>query len=213
MKKITTKILFLLTGILFVFSLKPQTFKERISNRDIPVYFYGIDFTKAVLIGDSKANAQDIVNRQFTGINELLINESGKYDVAGAFRRSDLKTDLTFVKERNEKAAPDQLLSADTEDLNRLSPSAITALVKGFNAGGKEGTGLLFVVDGMSKPNKEIAVWVTLFDIRSKKVLLTNKVTGKVGMGFSFRNYWATGIRSVIEQIKSTKYSAWKSEA
>ncbi len=213
MKKITTKILFLLTGILFVFSLKAQTFKERISNRDIPVYFYGIDFTKAVLIGDSKANAQDIVNRQFTGINELLINESGKYDVAGAFRRSDLKTDLTFVKERNEKAVPDQLLSADTEDLNRLSPSAITALVKGFNAGGKEGTGLLFVVDGMSKPNKEIAVWVTLFDIRSKKVLLTNKVPGKVGMGFSFRNYWATGIRSVIEQIKSTKYSAWKSEA
>ncbi|ANH82907.1 hypothetical protein A8C56_19660 [Niabella ginsenosidivorans] len=212
MKKITTKILFLIAAVAFVFTAKAQTIKERISNKDIPVYFYGIDFTKTVLIGDSKANAQDIVSRQFAGINDLLINESGKYDVAGAVRRSDLKTDLTFVNERNEKADPDKLLSSNPEDFNRLSESDITTLIKGFNAGNKEGIGLLFIVGGMSKPDKAIAVWVTWFDIRSKKVLLTDKITGKVGMGFSFRNYWATGIKNVIEQIRNKKYNSWKSE-
>ncbi|HEY4155544.1 MAG TPA: hypothetical protein VGM24_08950, partial [Puia sp.] len=65
----------------------------------------------------------------------------------------------------------------------------------------------------MSKSDKAIAIWVAFVDINSKKVLLTDRVEGKVGMGFGFRNYWATGIKSVLEQIEKKKYKEWKAKA
>lgn len=212
MKKNTNKFLLLIAGLAFAFFVNAQTASSVLGDKNPPITFYGVDFTKAVIIGDSKANAQDIVTRQFAGINDLLINEASKYDVAGAFRKPDMKTDLSAVQKRNEKADPDKLLSVNTDDFNRLTEADVATLVKGFDAGSKPGSGILFIVDGMSKPDKAMSVWVTLFDNNSKKVLITEKVTGKVGMGFSFRNYWATGIKSVIDQIKNTKYNSWKSK-
>ena len=103
-------------------------------------------------------------------------------------------------------------ISSSSEDYNHLTEADITPLIKGFNVGNKTGTGLLFVVDAMSKPKKAVSVWVTLFDTKSKKILLTERVEGAVGMGFSFRNYWATGFKKVIDQIASKKYKEWSTK-
>lgn len=209
---------FILKPILFLMSMvllqqtQAQTLEEVLSNQDTPIYYFGIDFTKAKLIGDANANAQDIVARQFDGINDLMVNEPKKYDLAGAFRKTDINSDLSFVSKRNQKADPDKLMSSSTEDYNHLTESDINSLLKGFNTGTKTGTGLLFVVDAMSKPKKAVSVWVTLFDIKTKKVLLAERLEGTVGMGFSFRNYWATGFKKVIDNIKSSKYKQWKSK-
>lgn len=214
MKKISTKILLLLFACTAMAGLssQAQTLNEVLTNRETPIYYFGIDFTKAKLIGDATAKADDIVDRQFDGINDLMLNESKKYDIAGAFRKDEMNSDLSFVSKRNQKRDPETLLSSSSEDYNLLKESDITTLVKGFNTGDKKGTGLLFVVDGMNKTKKELSVWVTLFDIRSKKILLTERVEGSVGMGFSFRNYWATGFKKVIDNIKNSKYAAWKSK-
>ncbi|MGJ7030698.1 hypothetical protein [Niabella hirudinis] len=214
MKKISTKILLLLFAFTAMIGLhsQAQTLNEVLTNKETPIYYFGIDFTKAKLIGDAAAKADDIVARQFDGINDLMVNESKKYDIAGAFRKDEMNSDLSFVSKRNQKVDPETLLSSSSEDYNLLKESDITALVKGFNTGDKKGTGLLFVVDGMNKPKKELSVWVTLFDISSKKILVTERVEGSVGMGFSFRNYWATGFKKVIDQVKNRKYAVWKSK-
>ncbi|SDC87811.1 hypothetical protein [Niabella drilacis] len=214
MKKISAKILLLLFACTAMAGLnsQAQTLNEVLTNKETPIYYFGIDFTKAKLIGDAAAKADDIVARQFDGINDLMVNEAKKYDIAGAFRKDEMNSDLGFVSKRNQKRDPETLLSSSSEDYNLLKESDITSLVKGFNTGDKKGTGLLFVVDGMNKPKKELSVWVTLFDIGSKKILLTERVEGSVGMGFSFRNYWATGFKKVIDNIKNSKYAAWKSK-
>jgi len=214
MKKSFTRILFLLFAFTAMTGLRSQaqTLNEVLTNKEIPIYYFGIDFTKAKLIGDPAAKPDDIVLRQFDGINDLMVNEYKKYDIAGAFRKDEINSNLSFVSKRNQKVDPETLLSSNTEDYNHLKESDITTLIKGFNAGDKKGTGLVFVVDGMNKPKKEISVWVTLFDISSKKILVTERVEGTVGMGFSFRNYWATGFKKVIDQIKNSKYAAWKSK-
>lgn len=191
------------------FGLNAQDIKTILTDKESPITYYGIDFTKAVLIGDANANPTDIISRQFAGINDLMVNESDKYDIAGALKRSEIPSNLSIVAKRNEKANPDKLLSADTEDYNKLQESDISSIIKSFNAEGKAGTGLLFIVDGMSKPNKKISVWATFFDIKTKKVLLTERLEGALGSGFSFRNYWATGLKKIIDNIKSKKYKEW----
>ena len=70
--------------------------------------------------------------------------------------------------------------------------------------------GLLFVVEAMSKSEKAAAVWVTLIDIKSKKVLMTERIESKTSMAFGFRNYWASSIKNLIETIEKKKYKEWK---
>jgi len=206
------KPIFVIALVVLSFCANAQNIKSILTDKESPITYYGIDFTKAILIGDANANPDDIISRQFTGINDLMVNESDKYDIAGALKRSDIPSNLSIVAKRNEKANPDKLLSSNTEDYNKLQESDIKSIVSNFNTGGKSGTGLLFVVDGMNKTKKKLSVWVTFFDSKTKKVLLTERLEGSLGSGFSFRNYWATGFKKIIDNIKSKKYKEWTSE-
>lgn len=206
------KLLFSLLFVCFGFLTNAQSKSEILNNTEIPIFYYGIDFTKTKLINDPAANPTDIVERQFAGLNALMINETKKYDIAGAFRRTQLANDLSYVNKRNEKADPDKLMTTNTDDFNRLKESDIQTLIKNFDGGGKPGAGLLFVVDALSKTKKAVSLWVVLFDGKTKKILMAKPMQGEVGMGFSFRNYWATGLKKIIDQIKKLEYSKWKSE-
>jgi hypothetical protein len=192
-------------------TLSAQTLKDLFTNSETPLMYYGVDFTKAKVIDDDKANALDIRDRQFTAINELIINESEKFDIKSAFNRT-VDHDISSVGKRNEKVNVEEIKSTSSADYHRLKDTDIPAIVKGIDAGNiKKGVGLVFIVEGMSKSEKHIAVWVTLFDPKTKKVLLTERMEGKAA-GFGFRNYWAGGIKDVINDIKKSKYSAWKSK-
>jgi hypothetical protein len=67
-------------------------------------------------------------------------------------------------------------------------------------------------MDGMSKTNKEAYVHATLIDLSTKKVLLTERFTGKA-QGFGFRNYWAYTIYKVLNSIDHGKYKEWKNKS
>lgn len=207
-------ILSLFTVLIFALgiqSVNAQSAKD-IFSPDVPIFYYGIDFTQARLIDDSEANAQDIKERQFNGINDLIVNEPKKYDLASAFRRSNIDHDLGAMAKRNATTDEDKIKSTNTADYSRLKEADISSLVKNFDFGDQKGIGLLFVMEGMSKSKKAASLWVTFVDIKSKKVLATERVEGKGGMAFGFRNYWAVPIKDVIDSIKKKKYSEWKSK-
>lgn len=201
MKKI--KILFAIAFCVSSVALRAQTMQEVLSDKSIPITFYGIDFTKALLIGDANAKVGDIVKRQFTGINDLMIKESDKYDFAGAFNRKKLPANLETVKQRNEGVDSNTILSSNTKDLYRFTEDDLVKLVKGFKTDASAGLGLLLVVEGMSKAQEQISAWVVLFDNSSKKIILNESHHGRVGMAFSFRNYWAAGIKNIISSIEA----------
>lgn len=183
------------------FSLKAQTIQDVLSDKSIPITFYGIDFTKARLIGDVNAKKGDIVARQYAGINDLMIKEASKYDFAAAFNRSELTANLEAVKKRNDAIDSNKILSSNTADYNHLTESDVAAIIKNFKTDGSVGYGLLLVADAMSKSHERMSGWVVLFDNETKKILLNERHEGKVGMAFSFRNYWAAGIKNIISSL------------
>jgi len=190
------------------FSAFSQTLKDVFTNSETPVFFYGVDFTKTKLIDDPATNVSDIRDRQFAGINAFIIAEPEKFDLKSAFNRT-VEHDPTEVNSRNEKVNTEAIKSYSSSDFTRLKEADIQELIKGFDGGGKKGVGLLFIVEAMSKSAKAMAVWVTLFDPKTRKVLMTERMEGKPG-GFGFRNYWSAAIRDVIIDIKKKKYSEWK---
>jgi hypothetical protein len=201
----------LLAAALFSFvSSQAQTLKEFFSNGTELTYL-GVDFTQARVIGESVTDANDIRDRFFTGINNVVLGEPKKYDIAGAFH-TQVVSDLSSVSKRNGAINTASIKSEKTTDFDRLQPADIDKLVKGFDFGGKKGVGLLFVMDGMSKTEKAAHVYVTLVDMGSRKVLLAEKMRGKA-QGFGFRNYWAYTIYQVLKDIDKGKYKEWKQKA
>jgi hypothetical protein len=189
-----------------------QTLKEFFGSSETPAMYLGIDFTKARLIDDATANQMDIRDRLFASINDLVVNEVKKFDLNKVFHKTNVDHDLGLVAKRNLKVDAEQIKSTNTSDFRRLKEEDITALVKGFDFADKKGVGILFVMEAMSKSAKAAAIWVTFVDIKSKKVLLTERIESKTGMAIGFRNYWASAIKNLLDTIEDKKYSEWKSK-
>ncbi|MEJ7587132.1 MAG: hypothetical protein WKI04_06190 [Ferruginibacter sp.] len=208
MKKIKWVVAFLLlSGFIPVAA---QNLKDVFNSSETPVFYLGVDFTQARLI-DASEDAADIRDRSFPAINQVVVNEPKKYDLAAAFHKSAIDHDLAIVAKRNAGINFIDIKSTNTADYDRLSEDDIKKIVRNYNFGGKKGVGLLFIMDGMSKSRKGAGVWVTFIDMGARKVLLTERMQGKP-MGFGFRNYWAGALKDVIEDIEKTKYNEWKSK-
>lgn len=192
-------------------NIQAQNVKD-VFDRNSKIVFLGLDFTKVKIIGEPASKTNDIVDRQFTLINQKFVNERKKFDLNKVFNKPNLSTAIGMVNKRNEAIDPDKLLSEDSEDYQRLAPNDIDALVKNFDYDGKTGTGLLFVVEGYNKTKKELSVYVTYINMDNKSVIFTERVTGDLGAGFTYANYWLSGFKSLMDNIEKKHFKAWKSK-
>lgn len=188
-----------------------QTLKEVFNNSESPLTYLGIDFSKAKLL--DIGNADDIRNRLYGSINELIVMEPKKFDLKGAFRKSDISHDFSAVNKTNSKVSPNDIISTNPSDFDRFKETDIIAIVKELELSGKDGVGLLFVMETMRKIDKkgDAAIWVTLVEMKTKKVLMTERIIVKA-TGIGFRNYWASTIKEVIEEIDKKKYKEWRTK-
>jgi len=141
------------------------------------------------------------------------VKEYKKYDVQKAYHRVNWTVDTKEVEARNLKANPDQLKSTNDGDLTRLSTGDIDKLVSNFDFGGHKGYGVLLIVEGLDKTAKLATIWFTLINMGERKVLTTERVEGKLGSGFGFRNYWASAIKNAINHVEDKNYKQWKASA
>ena len=189
-----------------------QTLKDVFNNSESPVLYLGIDFSRSRLL--DVGNADDIRNRLYGSINDLVVDEPKKFDLKGAFRKSSINHDFNTVIKNNTKANLNDILSTNSSDFNRFKESDIADMVKSLDLSGKDGVGLLFVMEAMRKVEKkgDVAIWVTLVDMKTKKVLMTERMVAEAKAGFGFRNYWASAIKELIDEIDKKKYKEWRNK-
>ena len=186
-----------------------QTAKEIFNSTEVPITYLGVDFSQARLTGDAEAIADDFKEKHFPGINQVVINEPKKYDIAKALKRSTVTNDIAVTESANSKIEADKIKSASAEE-NRLDAAAIANIVNSYELSGKSGVGLVFIVENLNKTSAKGSMYVTFIDMATKKVLFTERMTGKAG-GFGNKNYWAKTVYEVIEQIEKSKFKEWKS--
>lgn len=193
-------------------SVFSQSLKEFFSNSETPLTYLGVDFSKAKLL--APGNPDEIRNRLYTAINYVIINEPKKYDIKGAFHKSVVNNDITAVNAKNEKANINDILSTNSADYTRFKENDIAAMVKDLDLSGKQGIGLILVMEAMRKVDKDAdaALWVTLVDMKSKKVLMTERIENNKAAGIGFRNYWAASIKNMIEKIEKKKHKEWQTK-
>ena len=149
-------------GAFFIFlaltqSVTAQNLKDVFNSSETSVFYLGVDFTLAKLI-DASEIATEVRDKNYPAINNIIVNEPKKYDLAAAFHKSNIDHDLGMVEKRNLKINTEEIKSTNSADYNRLKEADIKKLVSSFDYAGKKGVGLLFVVEGMSKARKGAAI-------------------------------------------------------
>ncbi|GAA3940338.1 hypothetical protein GO495_09930 [Chitinophaga oryziterrae] len=198
--------------LLLSLATRAQTLKEFYNSDTIPLTYLGVDFSLAKVQGETAIASQ--MRDKFEEINNVVTNEPKKYDIAGSFKRTRVINELSAVNKLNAARNTETLKVDDVPAMEKDSVKIadIAKHVKSYELSGKKGIGLVFIMDGMSKTNKEAAMYVTLLNLSNKKVLFTERMTGKA-QGFGFRNYWAYTVYKVLHSIDKDDYADWKKEA
>lgn len=196
--------------VLLLLTLQPASAQKTkdIFSPDIPLTFLGVDFSEARVIGEAVTKAADLP-KHFVGINNQLINESKKYDLAATFHRLTVATDISAVLKKTARIDPATIKSDNPKDLTRVRKDQLNKVLSSYDFGDRKGIGVMFIMVGMYNTGKSANMYVTFFDMATKKILLTELLTGSAG-GFTFRNYWLSAVGSVMKQIEKTKFNEWK---
>lgn len=188
-----------------------QTLKEFFADKATTLTYLGVDFSLTRVQGET--STADEIHAKFEPINTVITTEQKKYNVAEAFKRTTtINYYMDAVNKVNADANTSKIKTDNISDLSTLTPEDIAKHVKSYNLGNKTGIGLVFIMDGMSKTNKEAAMYATLINLSTKKVLLSERLSGKA-QGFGFRNYWAYTVYKVLHTIDTNKYKEWAEKA
>ena len=170
------------------------------------VVWYGMDFTKAKMIGFKDDSPHKIRDEYFKEWNGTTLN----MDLAKTFQKHTAANDIKGVTQINLARETESMLAKDEVE---LTPAAIAEEVKALPAGQqKKGLAVVFIVQSFNKTSETATVHVVFFDIASREVLWSKKETAKSGGGSTVKA-WGAALHTILVNIEKKDFSAWKKEA
>ncbi|OFY83811.1 MAG: hypothetical protein A3K10_02835, partial [Bacteroidetes bacterium RIFCSPLOWO2_12_FULL_31_6] len=158
-------------------------------------------------MGIDPADGNDLVDKWIPAWNNLMAAEQDNFNLKRSFRKCCVFYDMTAVNQLNKNIDPDKLLNSSE---TQISKATIQEMVKRYSGlEKKEGLGLVFIIESFNKNRQTANLYVTFFDIETKKVLLTEFMAGRP-VGFGLRNYWAGAIKEILDWIDFYEYNKWK---
>ncbi|MCH2022389.1 MAG: hypothetical protein MK207_07900 [Saprospiraceae bacterium] len=201
----------LFLSIFYSFSLIAQDVSEVFTSSKATMEFVGLDFSEVRMVGSEGFSDPSKIQSYYFGVwNGLFMSEMDKYDVRGAFMKKEMDYDLSVVEEGNDGV--DYINMVTNKNPKFFSEEKIQGMVKKYNTEAMTAKfGLSFIVHSFNKFQEMGYFYVVIFDSKSKKVLLSERLSGEAG-GFGFRNYWARSYYNVIKTIQESKFRKWKRE-
>jgi hypothetical protein len=196
MKRFLTALIMLVC--INTFAQKNYALKDLFEQQTIT--WYGIDYSKTSFVANY--NRKDM-HEIFIGWNVLVKDEPERYNLRRAMHRPSVTFDMASVDSIN--AATDPIISyADST----LTKDEIALMISRYKSTQKEGLGLVLLAESYNKGKNEGSHYAVIFDIASKKVLLSQRFISPPG-GTGVRNFWAFSIYNTLNLL-ADHYTKWK---
>lgn len=195
--------------ILPLVSFGQRTMKD-FMNEECDVIWFGLDFTKARMIGSEGFNDPVAIKEDyFRKWNHLMISEGDKYEWGKALLITDLKYDYGVVDVVNDEVKVKSLVINKSYSINDedIAEAVGRYAIKDY----EDGIGVVIVVESFDKIKEQAFGYITFFDVGTKKVLYSHKLIGEAG-GFGFRNYWAGAIHNWLKYTRGRVMKDMKKE-
>jgi hypothetical protein len=170
------------------------------------VVWAGLDYTQARLIGPGEfSNPEDIFPGMLEAWNNLVLQE--RLRLMEKTLGKPLVTDIGGVMAANKSASAKQIINTpgtgDAITDTHITTNTIAKCVSSYKLENKSGVAVVFIVDRLIKLDKkgEGAVYVVAFDISTREVLSSERITGRA-VGFGFRNFWFRVIKDAEKGLK-----------
>lgn len=192
-----------------------KTAKDFLSSDDM--VWYGLNFSQARMVGQfdqavgaGAATGSEMKGKWIPSWNGLIVSEPQNFKMGEAFQKTNIFNDLGPAETQNMAIDAEKLMSYNAykfADAAKTVNDVIASLPAGEK---KEGVGVTFVVESFDKTAMMAYMYVVVFDIATKKVLISEKMNA-VPKGIGLRNFWAGAVKDVLKQINSSRYKTWKS--
>ena len=187
--------------VLFVMGIMGLTAQpaENISSTDEIVWF-GMDYSQVKLIGgqDAFSDLDQIQGHYFRAWNELILTESDKYDIKGAFDVRRVTYDMEFAISQSEQRESEGIRQMETYS---ISEEQVNEMVWQYTDTSDDRIGAVLIMESLDKLRERSTMWLAVFDIATGEILDLKWYTGTPG-GFGFWNYWARSYYNVLKSLK-----------
>ena len=184
--------------------------KSDVFNPSTDITWLGLDFSGAKFIGDrERLGSESDIRHLIDAINELMITEADKYNVAAAIQRQTVDNEIEVTNEHNAELDVLAMISRDGKDHVHLNRSQVEEIISSYDFKGKSGIGLMFNVESFNKLLEEGSFWITFVTMGSKEVLFTERLTAPPA-GFGMRNFWAGSVNGILAKIKKKEFENWR---
>jgi hypothetical protein len=184
--------------------------KADIFSPSTEITWLGVDFSGAKLIGDrERLGSESDIRHLLDAINELMIKEADKYNVAAAIQKKTVENGTHVANDHNAELDVMSMLSTDGKDHVHLNPTSVEEIISTYDFKGLTGIGLIFNVESFNKLIEEGSFWITFVNMNTKEVLFTERLVAPPS-GFGMRNFWAGSVNGVIAKIKKKEFENWR---
>jgi len=172
---------------------------------DIPITFYGLDFTHAKCVGSRKVpEATKIVNEYFVKWNDMFMVGKRKLDIGKPYKKHDVFYDTTTYQKNRSVDASKLIIEFPHE----FTKKNVESFIEEYINQDKEGVGLIYLVEAINTTEKYLSVWVTFFKISTGEIILSEPVRSK-GRGRKFSYYWNDAFIKLYEE-SGKEYKVWR---
>lgn len=184
--------------------------KSDVFNPASKITWLGLDFSGAKFIGDrERLGSESDIRHLIDALNDLLVKEYEKFNVAVALKRKSVETSVDVTKEHNAELDILSLIAASPSEHVHLNRELVDEIVNSYDFKGLTGIGLMFNVESLNKIMEEGSFWITFVNMETKEVLFAERLTAPPS-GFGMRNFWAGAVNGVLAKIKKKEFDNWK---
>ncbi len=164
--------------------------------------YFGLDFSAAKMIGsDGFPDGFELVNSELEEWNKLILDEPKKFDFKKTFKIYSFDYDLEAVRKHNKAINHREFVTDLSYRFNELKVEEIVADLDLSNSPSVNGVGFIFIVESFNKKEEKGTIWCTLFDLRTKEVLGTEKIDGEAS-GKGMTGHWANSVYRIMLKIE-----------
>lgn len=200
-------ILFVFGLLLSGFNVSAQATMGDVFAKSTDLVFLGLDFTHAKFVGSiGFSDPEAIKNNHIVSWNSLILTEPKKFTLQEVLKYPADKyfTNIDDMLKLNKSV---EVAGNTIEDSESFDKETVEKAVSKYKLTPKEGVGVVYVVETLQHNAKILTAWVTFIELKSHKVLYTERLAGKAA-GFGFRNFWAGGIANLNKAV-AAKYKEW----
>jgi hypothetical protein len=200
-------------GFIFALLISSAIFAQErrdIFNSTTEITWLGVDFSEAKFIGDrERLGSESDIRHLLDAINDLMIKEADKYNVAAAIQRKKVENATQVTAEHNAELDVLSMLTTDGKNHIHLKPDGVDQIISSYDFKGLSGIGMMINVESLNKLIEEGSFWVTCVNMGTKEVMLTERVVAPPS-GFGMRNFWAGAINGALVKIKKKEFENWR---